>query len=223
MSTQARNVLQRMDRVTRKIEARYEKRHGESPRGACQFDAVNHETPADLMMAREAEAGIVAPHTLPLFAGMNGVHQTPFEELDDREADVLDKDGREGVLLMLESHFWLLDFLFADGPHPGVVMRRLYAWVKKYRPSAIWDAGYRELGELLGESHGAMEWRIGKLLDDYAKSKGMKGVKMPWQRGAEVSAKLSTAQQGNVNRLGGKKCRKAIKRNTTKHEKERTH
>ena len=150
--------------------------------------------------------GITEPQTLPLFAGMNGSHKTPFEELDEF-ADSVAFEGEEALRMLLEAHFWLLDFLFAEGPHPGRVMRRLYAWVKKFRPSAIWDAGYRHLGELLGESHGTMEWRIGALIDGYAASKGIKGVKMPWQRGADVSATLSAAQRGNTNRLGGKKRR----------------
>lgn len=205
--SRAGEVLKAMDRTVQRIEAKYEKRHGEPPAGASSrqgHEAVDHDTPAHALMRKEERDGVREPGTLPLFAGMNGEHLTPFEELDEQEGTIA-KEGEDAVRLMLEVHFWLLDFLFAEGPHPGVVMRRLYAWVKKYRPSAIWDAGYRQLGELLGESHGAMEWRISTLLDDYAKAKGMKGVKMPWQRGADVTAKLSAAQRGNCNRLGGKK------------------
>ena len=215
--SRAADVLRAMDRTVQKIEAKYEKRHGEPPLGGHtrRNEAVDHDTPAHAMMRREELEGVREPGTLPLFAGMNGAHSTPFEELDEHEGEIA-AEGEDAVRLMLEVHFWLLDFLFAEGPHPGVVMRRLYAWVKKYRPSAIWDAGYRQLGELLGESHGAMEWRISTLLDDYAKSKGMKGVKMPWQRGADVSAKLSAAQRGNCNRLGGKKHAAGQKRKNSK-------
>ena len=207
--SRAGEVVQAMDRTLRKIEAAYEKKHGEPPPGAQRSsgnEAVDCETPAHALMRKEAAMGITEPQTLPLFAGMNGSHKTPFEELDEF-ADSVAFEGEEALRMLLEAHFWLLDFLFAEGPHPGRVMRRLYAWVKKFRPSAIWDAGYRHLGELLGESHGTMEWRIGALIDGYAASKGIKGVKMPWQRGADVSATLSAAQRGNTNRLGGKKRR----------------
>lgn len=217
--SRASQVLKEMDRVVQKIEAGYEKKHGEPPRGAGgarSHVAVDHDDPAKAMMRSEDAAGLREPYaheagqTLPLFAGMNGMHQTPFEELEAHEAEAA-AEGREILAAKLEAHFWLLDFLFAEGPHPAVVMRRLYAWVKKFRPSAIWDAGYRQLGKLLGESHGTMEWRIGALIDDYAAAKGMKAVKMPWQRGQDVSATLSAAQRGNTNRLGGKKRRLAKK------------
>jgi hypothetical protein len=200
MST--RDNLRRIDSALTTMVGSYQARHGVLPHGACLHEKVDRRTPLDELMDAEQRAGL--RETL-----------TPFEELDGH-AEELGKEGPEAVALMLEAHFWLLDFLFAEGPHPGVVMRRLYAWVKKYRPSAIWDAGYRQLGDLLGESHAAMEWRIGQIIDNYATSKGMKGVKMPWQRGAAVSETLSKAQRGNVNRLGGQKCRKSKKRKTNK-------
>lgn len=138
--------------------------------------------------------------------------ESPFEALSAQDARA-EGESEEAVLMWLEAQAWLLEFLFAEGPHPGVVMRRLYAWVKKFRPQCVWDAGFRELGLLLGESHGAMEWRIGAMIDEYAAAKGLKGVKSPWQRGDEACAAYAEAQRGNDNRTGGKKSarRKARK------------
>ena len=133
-----------------------------------------------------------------------------WQQLDE----LIEADSQQATEWKLEAQAGLAEFLFAEGPHPGVVMRRLYAWVKKFRPQAIWDAGFRELGRLLGESHGAMEWRIGKIIDEYAAAKGLRGVKAPWQRTEEACTAYSEAQRGNDNRTGGKKSarRKARKK-----------
>lgn len=129
-----------------------------------------------------------------------------FESLEEFEAGDEATIKQEGVAAFLE-------FVFAEGPHPGVVMRRFYAYVKKFHPKMIWDAGYRELGLLLGESHAAMEWRISVIIDGYSEAKGLRGVKAPWQRTDEVCSAYSVAQKGNDNRTGGKKSarRKARK------------
>lgn len=134
--------------------------------------------------------------------------RTPFDELAEQE-EAFTGEGEEAVRMFMEAHAALLDFLFADGPHPAKVMRRLYAWVKKYRPELIWDAGYRQMSVLLCESHGAMEWRIGALIDDFAEAKGLVGVKAPWQRNSDACEGYSKAQKGNANRVGGKKSAKA--------------
>ena len=151
---------------------------------------------------------------MPLMA-VNGdgiERRTPFDDLDEKEQEVrledVERGNREAMRMWLEANAWLLDFFFADGPHPAKVMRRVYAWTKKFRPANIWDAGFRDLAKLLGESHAAMEWRIGVMIDGYAAGKGVVGNKMPWQRGAEVCASYSAAQKNNVNRLGGKKSQK---------------
>jgi hypothetical protein len=197
------------DRMMKQIEstlsgavASFQKRHGgELPRGACLHEAVDNKTPYDVLDAKEQrERGV-------LLAGADNQGPTLFEELDQHE-EMLSAESKEALLISLETHFWLLDFLFADGPHPGTVMRRLYAWVKKYRPEAIWDMGYRQLGKLFDESGGAQEWRVGALLDDYAKAKGHKGVKMPWQRTDEACESYSQSQKGNANRVGGKRAGK---------------
>lgn len=133
--------------------------------------------------------------------GSLGEELAEFEGGDD-EATI----KQEGVAAFLE-------FVFAEGPHPGVVMRRFYAYVKKFQPKLVWDAGYRELGMLLGESHAAMEWRISVIIDGYSEAKGLRGVKAPWQRTQEACTAYSEAQKGNDNRTGGKKsARRKVRR-----------
>ena len=134
--------------------------------------------------------------------------RTPLYELIDKDTEV-SAEGEIAMRMYLESHAWLFDFLFADGPHPARVMLRLYAWTKKYRSELIWDMGYRTLAILLNESHAAMEWRIGVLLDEYAEARGLVGVKAPWQRTTEACRAYSACQAGNSNRLGGTKSSKS--------------
>ncbi len=103
-------------------------------RGACLHEAIDRRTPVDAMMRMEEEE--------------NG----PLA------------DEREMVSAKLEEAFWLLEYFFDEGPHPALVMRRLYFWVKKYRPSAVWDEGWDRLGNLLGDDRDSMEWRIEQFL-----------------------------------------------------------
>lgn len=189
--------------------ASFERRHGELPRGACRVEPVDHRTPFDALAEKE-EAELAAlgegsermdERQLALLPGING-RATIFDELSGQEGRQ-QAEGEEAMQIALETHFWLLDFLFADGPHPALVMRRLYAWVKKYRPEAVWDMGYRRLADLFGESGAAIEWRVSVLIDDYARQRGVEATKMPWQRTAEACEQYREVQKGNGNRVGG--------------------
>lgn len=142
--------------------------------------------------------------------------KTPFDEIEERQRFVEGMDGEEAARVAMESHAWLLSFLFAEGPHPALVMRRLYCWLKKYHPEKIWDMGYRHLGLLLGESHAAMAWRVEVMLTKYAQAIGLRGVKAPWQKPEEANGKYEEAQRANCNRLGGKKSAKAKLRKKAK-------
>ena len=185
------------------LVAKYEDRHGEKPRGACQHDAVDNRTPFDELVDKESAQLAAANGTMALFPGDVGPSSNPFEELEDyhRQAAL---EGEEAVRMKMEAFHWLLDFVFAGGPHPAVAMRRLYVLVKSLRPDLIWEAGYRDLGKLFGETGAAVEWRLGKLIDEYAAAKGC-DHKMPWQRTAESCKTYSQSQLENNNRLGGKR------------------
>lgn len=240
----AQHKLKEIEAALTTVAGRWQKRHGgELPPGAltigkpltakeeladwakvgmhasrAERDGIERRTPADELAAKELRLGIHEPEPLPLFEGFESDRRaTPFEELDEKEEEVT-AEGEEAMRIWMEAHAWMLDFLFAEGPHPAAVMRRLYAWVKKFRPQSIWDMGYRQLGTLLCESHGAMEWRIGVLLDDYARAKGVNGVKAPWQRTAEACSNYSEAQQGNGNRMGGNKSAKTKSRKFNRKE-----
>lgn len=203
MSMNGHAQMGQIESVLTRAAAGFERRHGEGPRGACLYEKIDNRTPYH-------EAVDAEERTL----SQNGQGPGMFDDLDEQE-EGMRIEGEEAMRIALEAHFWLLDFLFADGPHPGKVMRRLYAWVKKYRPEAVWDMGYRDMGKLFDESGAAIEWRVSVLLDDYAKAKGLRGVKMPWQRSEEANRNYSAVQAGNANRVGGKRAGKYKAAHTT--------
>lgn len=203
-ATNTKRVMGQIDRALTDAVGRHQRRHGgELPHGACVHEPVENRTPFDELADKEDGA-----ETLPLFDRVfeNG-GGNPFGELDEQDARAR-RETEEATRIWLEANAWLMEFLFAEGPHPGKVMRRLYAWVKKFRPSAIWDMGYRNMGLLFDESGAAIEWRVGAILDEYAKAKGLEAVKMPWQRSEEACESYSDVQQGNGNRVGGKRSGK---------------
>lgn len=200
----AAHKMREIGSVLTKLAARYERRHnGEQPPGACQHEAIEQRTPASELEEKEEREGIREPGQEPLFAGMVE-RKTPFDEMEEQE-ERWRAESEDAMRVAMEALSWFIGFLFAEGPHPAKTMRRLYAWAKKYRPELIWDAGYRDIGKLLDESHGSMEWRIGVLIDDYGNALGVTGVKAGWQRDEEACSAYSAAQKNNSNRVGGKK------------------
>jgi len=196
----------RIEQTLSVLAAVYEKTHGEPPKGVCRSQLVEKRTPFDIAAEKDdaADRARLAGGTMPMF---EQDRPTAFEELNER-AEEAERESAEAAQMWLEAQAWLLDFLFADGPHPGVVMRRLYIWVKKYRPDLIWDAGYRQIGDLFGESGAVVEWRLSQIVDGYSRARGIRNVQMPWQRTADACQSYSEVQEGNANRVGGKKAGK---------------
>lgn len=91
----------------------------------------------------------------------------------------------------------LMEWLFAAGPHPLEVIRRLFAYAKMKRASLLWNMGFRQIGPLLKETGAAMQWRCRMLFGD---------TPAGWSKPAGAVEKMRAAQKKNLNRLGGKKC-----------------
>ena len=89
-----------------------------------------------------------------------------------------------------------LEWLFAAGPHPLEVMRRLFAYCKMHRASLLWNMGFRQIGPLLKETHAAAQARCRALFGK---------TKAGWSKPSGAVEKMRAAQRGNCNRLGGKK------------------
>ena len=147
------------------------------------FEAVDYSNPAQDLMDKERRAGV------------------DVDELRDESVSEEEAATRE------ETFNSLLDFVFRDGPHPGVVMRRLYATAWAFRKDLIGDMSQRDLAKMFEETPGAMSWRVNRMFTDYFKSAGIRG-RLAGQKPLEAVAKYAEAAKGNQNRKGGKKSKK---------------
>ena len=120
--------------------------------------------------------------------------RTPLADLLAKEAGEDEQDERRETLGVLLRYF------FADGPHPGAVVRRVFAVGKAVAPELIVDMTVEELGLMFGETKAAQSWRIEKIFSNYQRERGVKGFKAGFQKSEHTSAAFSRAQRGNHNR-----------------------
>ena len=97
----------------------------------------------------------------------------------------------------------MLEFVFKDGYHPGVSMRRLYGLAQKLAPEQVAQMSGADLGSMFGETRAAWDYRVLAMFE----GTGVKG-----RDGKREGSKqrMSEAQRGNVNRVNGAKKRRAL-------------
>ena len=174
--------MKRLDSIVRAAHTRFAKGCPTAPGG----EAVDWLNPLDELIAKEEGA------------------------LADAEKDVLglaaDGDCIPEALraLIREAVFdefrqfqdGFLEWLFAAGPHPLEVMRRLFAYTKMHRASLLLNMGFRQIGPLLDETHAAAAHRCKVLFGD---------VPAGWKKPGEAVERMREAQLGNGNRRNGKR------------------
>lgn len=142
------------------------------------------------------------------------LNRTPLDEVVGREArDPLSTQGAAEEARLAEewrirrsAHDMLLEYIFADGPRPDRVIRRVYALAKAVRADLIWDMSYEDLGLMLAETRAAQAWRFDKIICGTLKAAGFLGFRFPHQKGLSAIPHYAAAQKGNSNRRGGKKA-----------------
>lgn len=140
----------------------------------------------DLALSRAAaragyEPEVVMPHS-------------PLDELLRTEAGE-EEEQREMLGLVL-------DYFFADGRHPGSVLRRVYAVARAIRPRLIGHMNGTELALMFGETRAAQAWRVKKIFSGYLQERGAKGFKATFQKSESSTPKYAAAARGNQNRRG---------------------
>lgn len=128
-------------------------------------------------------------------------HRNPLSELLAKE----DGPVMEEAEIRTEAFRALMDFLFADGPHPGVVVRRVYALAKAICPARLAYMSLADLGLMLGETRAAQSWRVKKIFSYKLQAAGAKATHAAFQKRAGAVAKYAAAQKGNTNRKGRRK------------------
>jgi hypothetical protein len=126
--------------------------------------------------------------------------RTPLDDLLAKE------EGEDAQAQRREALSLVLLYFFADGPHPGCVLRRVYAVTKAVKPKLCLDMTLEELALMFGETKAAQQWRIDKIFNDYQRLRGVKGFKAAFQKSDEARAAYSRAQRGNHNRRGNHKA-----------------
>lgn len=103
----------------------------------------------------------------------------------------------------------MLDYFFADGPHPLLVVRRIFAIVKAVRPKLIFGMSLRQLAVLCDDGRGpfsdgraTQSARIKRLFEEPIAKAGMRGTKASFQKTEAATAKYAARAKGNQNRLG---------------------
>jgi hypothetical protein len=130
---------------------------------------------------------------------------TPVSELMRSEGDMDGLTEMETWAIRNETIRRFFEFILADGPEPCQVLRRLYAAGSHMMIRPFCDLTLREKALMFGESHGAQHWRMKRVVTDPLRRNGAKAIKGPGQKGSRAAESASRAQQGNSNRLGGKK------------------
>jgi hypothetical protein len=171
--------------------------HTEYFRGVSQVDHDGHRAPVDVrnpleeLIAIEDEAArAAAMESLAVAQRVLDLQVIP---------EALAEQVREMAFEQFRCYQdALVELLFEEGPHPLAVMKRVFAFVKHYRASLVWNMSFRNLGDLFAETHAAA----------HARSRAMFGeTPAGWRKTREARANMRAAQRGNCNRRGGKKVR----------------
>ncbi len=125
--------------------------------------------------------------------------ETPLTELIQAEERTA-VAGEKGDVLKR-----MMQFFYADGQHPGAVLRRVFAVAKAIDPELLGHMNLEELGLMFGETKAAQSWRVKKIFSDYQKERGVKGFKANFQKSETACGAMSRAQRGNKNRSGKKR------------------
>jgi hypothetical protein len=126
---------------------------------------------------------------------------TPLHELISREQP--DNGSDDEMKMRQESLIRLLDFLFALGGHPAVVMKRLYTTVHVARPHLLDFMTLADMGLILGDSKQCQSYRLKVLFKGKIRARS--------QKRAGASEKFSKGQMGNKSRLKGERRKRQIK------------
>lgn len=86
--------------------------------------------------------------------------------------DASDASDSEENRIRAETLDRILLFLYADGIHPGCVMRRTYLLAHRSRPELLKHMSGAELAEMFGETRAAWSARAIRLFEGYAKARG---------------------------------------------------
>lgn len=154
-----------------------------------------HERAVRILQAAYERARVAEPK-------MNGRSFVAFI----READKAEEGEEEEEMSARLRHWALfLAFLFAKGPSPDRVTKRLYAMTWALNKELLLGMNIRQVSELLGEVRATGSLRINNEFTDYLALWGFKGVRVNGQKSQGSRDIFSQLAKGNTNRRHGRK------------------
>lgn len=143
------------------------------------------------------EAGREEELTKPSWVTMAQVLDEPALH----EAEDFENWKRYRVIVVAQ----MMNFLWADGPHPIKALKRLFAITRRISPQHLCAMTLDQVAILLNETRQATQTREERVVEDLLKKLGFK-AKAARGKDAEARAKYSQQRKGTKSRLGGKKA-----------------
>lgn len=158
-----------------------------------------------------ADAGIERQHEVRIERRLGIVYRregfevpdndTPLDALLAKEDNTADHEP--DWLVRCEALRGLLAYFFAEGPHPGVVLRRVFAVTWALDRSLVANMTQTDMAIMFDETKASQSWRIKKIFSGYLQKWGAKGFKAPGQKTETAGRAYAAAAMGNKNRSGG--------------------
>lgn len=177
--------------------------------GKNKLDVRQSRTPLGALIAKD-QLPDLDEMTEPQLCEYAGEHHIPTagvtrEGLIETIRQANETNWEERLLAMR----MLIDFLFADGPHPLAVVRRAYALAKAVRPQCIMNMSCASLAVLSDDGKGdttdgraTVSERIKRIFSEPIRKAGMLGSKASFQKTDSACGTYSDSAKGNQNRRG---------------------
>lgn len=198
----AEEHLERVDGVLRKVHARRNGRAMLCQGGeiSLEGDGTDWKHPLqELMEAEERAENEMAAEVADVSARVNeGLRARLGDSAEvEKVTGFLEGRAQEVAFAVVDGERAnFVEWIFAEGPNPLEVVRRIFAYAKQKRPDLLWNMSFRELGDLLGETHATVHARCARLF---------KGMPAGWKKSPAACRNMSEAQRGNNNRRHGKR------------------
>ena len=112
-------------------------------------------------------------------------------------AEAPDRADTAWLFRMWWSRLW--QFFYADGPHPGVVIRRVFMLARRYAPELILHMNGTDLGIMWGDTRAAQSHRINVMFDGL-RSAGVRGNRGGGCKREGTRKTFAKSATGNQNR-----------------------
>lgn len=202
MHPQAENI----ERTLHRVQVRRDRAGKLSPQTPATWDgdSVDWRNPLTELIEAEEAADLELESAASgigekVLGGLRG--RLPDDEFKREIFEFVTRQVGEVAFDQFQSfHADFIQWLFADGPHPLRVVKRLFCYVKYKRPDLLLDMGFRTLGDILGDGGGA---NSGATL--HAQCVALFGEVPGGARKTNgAREKMKASAMGNNNRRGGK-------------------